>query len=69
MGGLISTISFTLDFSGIDLLGGGSVHDWANVMVGISGGYGGYSDSRLKDNIRFVHDHTDIMFIHGIGIS
>ena len=56
VGAPISTISFTLDFSGIDLLGGGSVHDWANAYgFGISGGYGGYSDSRLKDNIRFVH--------------
>ena len=57
VGAPISTISFTLDFSGIDLLGGGSVHDWARGFENTfgSGGYSGYSDSRLKDNIRFVH--------------
>lgn len=56
VGAPVSTISYTLDFSGIDLLGGGSVTDWANSYgFGLSGGYGGYSDSRLKDNIRFVH--------------
>ena len=48
-------ISYSFDFSGIDITGG-DVFGWANSYgFAISGGYGGYSDSRLKDNIRFVH--------------
>jgi hypothetical protein len=55
VGAPLSTFAFTLDFSGIDITGG-DAFGWANSYgFAISGGYGGYSDSRLKDNIRFVH--------------
>ena len=54
-GAPVSTISISWDFSGIDITGG-DVFGWADSYgFAISGGYGGYSDSRLKDNIRFVH--------------
>ena len=49
------TFTYSFDWSGIDITGG-DVFGWANSYgFAISGGYGGYSDSRLKDNIRFVH--------------
>ena len=54
-GAPVTQINFTLDFSGLNLTGL-DVFSWANSYgFAISGGYGGYSDSRLKDNIRFVH--------------
>jgi len=55
VGAPVTQINFTLDFSGINLVGS-DIYSWANSYgFAISGGYGGYSDSRLKDNIRFVH--------------
>ena len=49
------TFTYSFDYSGIDITGG-DIFGWANSYgFAISGGYGGYSDSRLKDNIRFVH--------------
>ena len=56
VGAPVTTIpSYTIDFSGIDITGG-DVFGWvASIEFGFSYGYSGYSDSRLKDNIRFVH--------------
>ena len=56
VGAPTTVLNFTLDFSGIDITGG----DFAAWTRGFentfgSGGYSGYSDSRLKDNIRFIH--------------
>ena len=56
VGAPVSTFSFTLDFSGIDLTGG-DFNAWTRGFENTfgMGGYSGYSDSRLKDNIRFIH--------------
>lgn len=57
VGAPVTQISFTLDFSGLNLAPAlGGLYSWANSYgFAISGGYGGYSDSRLKDNIKFIH--------------
>ena len=56
VGAPVTTIpSYTLDFSGIDITGG-DVFGWvASMEFSFGDGYSGYSDSRLKDNIKFVH--------------
>ena len=56
VGAPVSTFSFTLDFSGIDITGG-DFNAWTRGFENTfgMGGYSGYSDSRLKDNIRFIH--------------
>ena len=52
---LVIAFNPIFDFSGINF-GFGDIFAWTNVYgFAISGGYGGYSDTRLKDNIRFVH--------------
>ena len=52
-GGPVTTFSFNWSIPDIT---GGDAFGWAKSLeFAFSGGYSGYSDSRLKDNIRFIH--------------
>ena len=57
VGAPVSTISFSWDFSGISFDAFGWARSLEAAFAGYGGGFGysGYSDSRLKDNIKFVH--------------
>ena len=55
VGAPVSTISFNWDFSGISFDAFGWAKSLEAAFAGYGGGYAGYSDSRLKDNIRFIH--------------